>query len=233
MKTRITTVLATFVLSQIVVSNVFANDQNLILQQRIDSLETRLDSICLEQNEHIKLETEGSYSMGTGLFTSAKTGTYNYADLELGYMFITGNAPKVSLEEAYIGQRNDYRYGFSAGLQMYSDETVFMNDSTFYNSSGYGAFGKFNFASPVLMNYISFSCHLKTMYLLPSKDNDHNITENRMGWGYGYDVDFWITKRECATIGYSYETDTAFGQHKDDPIYPAKVRFAFGLKKFF
>ena len=71
------------------------------------------------------------------------------------------------------------------------------------------------------------------MYAIPTKDNDHKIRDNRMVFGYGYDIDFWVTESETASIGYTDESDTFFGGHKGDPIYPSKIRFVFCLKTFF
>ena len=70
------------------------------------------------------------------------------------------------------------------------------------------------------------------MYTIPSSGNDHNITDERIVLGYGNDIEFWIWENACVSVGYTDEQDTAFG-HKDDPIYPSKIRFVFGMKTFF
>lgn len=219
----------TFLLSILFLSNLYAQDNYTKLLQKIDSLEIRLEKIY----ENHPYATSDTVNWGTGLFGGGKTGTNYSMNLEIGYMFSTNKNPKVSLSGDYIGKRKDYRYGFSTGLQYFSNEPVFKNDVTFYRSTGYGAFGKFNFASPVLLNFISFSCHLKAMYTIPAKNNDHKIRDNRMVYGYGYDIEFWITENECATLGYTDESDSFLGGHKDDPIYPSKIRFVFGIKHFF
>ena len=221
--------IATLLFSIILLTNVFAQDNYTKLQQKVDSLEIQLKKVC---DSH-------PYAMGdtlnwaNGLFIGGKAGTNYSMNLEVGYMFKTGSNPGMSLGDDYIGKRKDYRWGFSAGMQYFSNEPVFKSDVTFYKSTGYGTYGKFNFGSPVLLNFISFSCHLKAMYTVPTKDNDHKIRDNRMVYGYGYDIDFWVTETECATLGYTDESDSFFGGHEDDPIYPSKIRFVFGLKMFF
>ena len=144
-----------------------------------------------------------------------------------------GRRPFSSSARDYIGDQKDYRYGVSAGVQTFSDESVFINDLTFYKSSGYGIFGKFNFGSPVLLNFMSFSGHIKAMYAVPGKSNDHNITEGRMVYGYGNDINFWLTDNSCVALGFTDERDSVFGTHKNDAIYPSKLRFVFGIKSFF
>ena len=70
------------------------------------------------------------------------------------------------------------------------------------------------------------------MYAIPT-DNDRNITDEKMVFGYGNDIEFWIWENACVSVGYTDEQDIAFGENKDNPIYPSKIRFVFGFKTFF
>ncbi len=224
----------------ILTSNLYAQDNYIKLQKKIVSLETRIDSletslekIFIEQANNNPYTKSEILNWGTGFFGAGKTGTNYTMNFELGYMFRIKKKPLASMSRYYIGKRKDYRFGISAGMQWFSNETVFKNDITFYRSTGYGAFGKFNFGSPVLLNFISFSGHLKVMYLVPSNDNDHNITDARMAYGYGNDIEFWLTENACVTLGYTDERDSVFGENKENPVYPSKVRFVLGFKTFF
>ena len=215
MKTKSTIIL---LFSIILLSNLYAEDNYKNLQQKIDSLETRLEKIDIEPVDNNPYATDDTLNWGTGFFIGGKAGTNYTMHLEVGYMFRTSKKPRASLSRDYIGKRKGKRFGISAGMQMFIDEPVFKNDATFYKSTGYGVFGKFNFGSPVLLNFISFSGHLKAMYTIPATDNDHNITDARMVYGYGSDIEFWLTENACVTLGYTDERDSFFGENKDDPI---------------
>ncbi|MBC8479734.1 MAG: hypothetical protein H8D46_04660 [FCB group bacterium] len=116
---------------------------------------------------------------------------------------------------------------------MFENEIVYHDDSTFHKSSGCGAFGKINFGSPILFNLVSFSWHVKAMYIEPESDSTHDITDGRMVFGYGNDIEFWLTKNSCATIGFTDERDTFSDDDLSDSLYPSKVRFVFGFKTYF
>lgn len=208
-----------------------------IYAQSLSDLQRDLDSLKLKLKEHElfnEMHARGrKLDWGSGFFMAGKTGAENSTNIELGYLWKTGSNPSVALSENYIGERSDYRYGFSIGAQYFKNDLVFKKDNEFYKSTAYSAFGKFHFASPVLLNFISFSCHLKAMYVDPTDNNKHKIRTGRMAYGFGYDVDFWLTETECASIGFTSESDTFINEHKDDSIYPSKIRFVFGYKMFF
>ncbi len=187
-------------------------------------------STAFAQTDHSAKQTA---AMGQGLFMGAKSGTDYMFNLELGYLWKTGENPGMALNENYIGERSDYRYGISAGVQYFKNEPVFASDVRFYRSTAYGPYLKLHFGSPVLMNFVSYTCHFKGMYTIPTGGNDHGISDKRMVFGYGYDVEFWVTESECASIGFTDESDSFFGSSIDDPIYPSKIRFVFGFKTFF
>ena len=230
MKTKSTLIV---ILSIILLSNLNAQDNYKELQQKIDSLETRLEKIYNKQADNNPNAAVDTLNWGTGFFVGGKTGSHYTMNLEIGYMFGLSKKPLASLSSDYIGKRKGYRLGISAGIQFFDDEPVFKNDVTFYKSSGYGVYGKFNYGSPILLNFISFSGHIKAMYTKPEFDNDHHITDGRMVYGFGNDIEFWLTENECVTIGYTDEGDSVFGENKNDQIFPSKIRFVFGLKMFF
>ncbi|MDP8208330.1 MAG: hypothetical protein P9L92_16815 [Candidatus Electryonea clarkiae] len=230
MKTRITMILF---ISILLLSNLYAEDNDTRLQARIDSLETRLAGIYMEQVDNNPYASGETRNWGSGYFVGAKAGANYTMNIEIGYMLKIKKNPLASLSREYIGGKTSYRLGLSAGMLMFMDEPVFKNDSTFYISNGYGPYGKINFGSPVLLNFISFAWHLKFMHTIPTTENDHNITEARMAYGYGNDIEFWLTENAVASIGFTDERDSMFGENKDDPIYPPKVRFVFGFKTFF
>lgn len=170
-------------------------------------------------------------NLGTGAYMNAISGTNYNLGLEIGYMWKTGDAPEMSLSTDYIGKRKDYRYGFALGGQYFKNEYILKNN-LFYNSKGTGIYTKAIFGSPVLLNFVSFGCHLKFMYVIPDGSSGHNIKRNRMVYGYGFDVEFWITEDENVTIGFTDESDAFFTDIKDS-IYPSEIRFVFGFKSFF
>ena len=122
-------------------SNVYAQDNYTKLQQKVDSLEIQLKKVC-DSHPYGMGDT---LNWGNGLFVGAKAGTNYSMNLEIGYMFKTGKNPGMSLNDDYIGKRKDYRWGFSVGAQYFSNEPVFKSDVTFYRSTGYGPYAKFNF----------------------------------------------------------------------------------------
>ena len=229
MKTRNLVVL---LIGIMLVSGLVAEENYTQMQERIDQLEAKLEKINVEEINNNPYTSGETFNWGTGWFGSAKTGTDYSMNFELGYM-LKIKKPFASLTREYVGNRNDYRIGFSAGAQYFENAVVYQNDTNFYKSSGCGIYGKLNFGSPVLLNFVSFSWHLKAMYTDPDKNNDHNITEARMVYGYGNDVEFWLTQNSCVTLGFTDERDTFFDEHKDDSIYPSKIRFVFGFKTFF
>ena len=224
---------ATVLVTIFLFSNAYAQDNLFKLQQKVDSLEVRLDIFQKQQLANNPYSNGDTLKWGTGFFLGGKSGSHYSLNLEAGYMWKTDDDPGMSLSTDYIGKRSDYRYGVGGGVHYFADEPVFKDDVTFYKSTAYGFFGKFNFASPVLLNFISFSCHLKGMYTIPTSDNDHNFRDKRMAYGYGYDIEFWVTEDECATLGFTDESDNAFEENDDDMIYPSKIRFVFGFKTFF
>jgi hypothetical protein len=230
MKTKSTIIILFCIL---LLSNLYAQDNYTKLLQKIDSLEIRLEKFCTEQVGNNPYSTGDALNWGTGFFAGAKTGSFYTMNLEIGYMFRLKKSPLAFFSRDYIGKRKDYRFGISAGVQMFENELVFKNAATIYTSSGYGVFGKFNFGSPVLLNFISFSWHLKAMYTVPTTDKSHNITEARMVYGYGNDIEFWLTENACASLGFTDERDSLFGENKNDRIYPSKIRFVLGFKTFF
>ena len=225
--------LVVLIIGILLVSTLAAEESSTNLQERIELLETKLEKIETEQirsNPYANGETE---DWGTGFFTTTKTGAVNSWNLELGYMFkVKGNAFGL-LSKDYISKRNSYRLGFSAGAQWFDKEMVYNNNSNFYNSAGYGFYGKFNVGSPILLNFMSFSGHLKAMYTIPEKDSAHNIEDSRMVYGFGNDVEFWLTKNSCVTVGYTEESDSVFEENENDRIYPSRIRFVFGFKSHF
>ena len=231
MKTKMRAILVLFGFA--LMSNLAAQDDYKMLQQKVDSLEAKLEKIYAEQFEINPYASGEALNWGTGFFGSAKAGSHYTMNLELGYMFGISKNPLAFFSRDYIGDRKDYRFGVSTGMQMFVDEPVYKNDVEFYKSTGYAPYLKVNFGSPVLFNFISFSWHLKAMYAIPTDDNDHTITDGRMAFGYGNDIEFWVTENSSVTIGFTDECDTFFGTNEIDPIYPSKIRFVFGFKTFF
>jgi hypothetical protein len=195
-----------------------------------NSVDDSVNDVQLANSPYLNGETS---NWGSGIFLGAKTGTEYTMNLEIGYMFKLNKNPLGWMSREYIEERKSYRIGLSAGIQMFNDELVFQDDLSFYRSNGYGVFGKINFGSPILLNFLSFSWHLKMMYTIPESGSGHNISDPRMVFGYGNDIEFWLTENACASIGFTDERDSMFGENKDDPIYPPRIRFVFGFKTFF
>ena len=217
--------------SILLLSNLYAQDNYKKLQQKVDSLETKLEEIYLKQITNNPYATGKTFDWGSGFFIGTKMGTHYTMNIEIGYIYKLRKNPFAFFSDDYIGKRKDYRLGISAGMQMFENELLLRDNLTAYQSSGYGAYMKLNFGSPVLLNFISFSGHIKAMYTSPDK-NPYN-TDNRMVLGYGNDIEFWLTDNECISIGYTDESDAYSGKKKKNQILPLKVRFVFGFKMFF
>ncbi len=109
MKTRNLVVL---LIGIMLVSGLVAEENYTQLQERIDLLEAKLETINVEKNNNPYSSGE-AFNWGTGWFGSAKTGTDYSMNFELGYM-LKIKKPFASLTREYVGNRNDYRIGFSA-----------------------------------------------------------------------------------------------------------------------
>jgi len=225
--------LVVLIIGIMLISTLTADESYAQLQEKIDLLEAKLEKINTEQIDNNPYANGITRNWGAGFLMSSKIGSANSLDLELGYMFKIKGGLFNLLFGDYIGQRNSGRMGISAGVQWFDKEIVYKNNSTFYKSSGYGFFGKFNVESPILLNLISFSGHIKAMYITPEKDADHNIEDSRMVFGFGNDLGFWLSKNSCVTIGYTEEGEWDFDDNKNDRIYPEKIRFVFGVKTYF
>lgn len=108
-----------------------------------------------------------------------------------------------------------------------------IDDTTSFNSDGSGFYGKINFGSPVLANFVSFSWHIKGMYAKPKSGNSRNLTAPRTVFGYGTDIEFWLTENTSASIGFTDEAEVLINVNEKDMIYPARFRIVFGVKTFF
>ena len=216
----------------ILYSNANAEDKYDTLQRKIDSLEARMTNIVngqvLNDSDHVKKVPE----WGTGFFAGAKTGTHYTVNLEAGYFFRKKRNSFAPLSREYIGKRNDYRFGISAGMQLVYKEPVHKGRSTFYTSTCFGPFMKLNFCSPVLLNFISISGHVKAMCAFPAENSRHTITDPRLVLGFGNDIEFWLSENACVTLGYTDECDIDIGGDTDGDLYPSKIRFVFGTKTF-
>ena len=230
MKTRSLVVLVIGILLMV---SLTAEENYSQLEEKVDSLETKLEEVYDSQIRNNPYANGETLDWGKGFFGSMKTGTDYTMNLELGYMFKLKKKPLEFLSSRYVDNRQSYRIGFSAGVQWFENEIVHNNKSGFYKSSGCGVYGKLNFGSPILLNFISFSWHLKAMYADPEEDSDHGIKDARMVYGFGNDLEFWLTKNSCVTVGFTDETDNLFCDDDKESIYPHKIRFAFGFKSFF
>jgi len=217
----------------LMMSNLTAKDNELTLKQRIDSLEIKLQEMYKHQMKNSPYTNGKAADWGKGVYFGTKMGTEYSFNLEMGYMWKCGSSPFSAFSRDYIGKEKSYRFGLGLGVQMFDDEPVHKNNAVFYQSSGYGPYMKLLFASPVLFNFISFSGHLKGMYTIPEENSRHNISRERWIFGFGNDLEFWLTEDECITIGYTDEGDTAIWDKKKDTIYPEKIRFVFGFKTHF
>jgi hypothetical protein len=221
-----------FVMIGILLSTLSADEGSTQLQERIDVIEAKLEKIEDEQIRNNPFANGETADWGSGCFLSSKTGTTNSWNIELGYMFnVKGNALGL-LSKEYISKKNSYRLGFSGGVQWFDKEIIYDDNSSFYSSSGYGFYGKFIAGSPILLNFMSFSGHIKAMHTIPD-NNSQNIEDSRMVYGFGNDVEFWLTKNSCVTLGYTEESDSVFDENENDRIYPSEIRFVFGFKSHF
>ncbi len=222
----------TLLFSIIVISSSYAANGYGTQWEVEGSYDNRSDEVSGEQDEY-SFSTSDAGEWGSGWFAGMKAGAVYTMNLELGYMYELKRNPMGGMSREYLGHKKNYRFGISVGAHMFENEIVFAGNSTIYESSGYGLYGKLNFGSPVLLNFLSFAWHLKAMYTIPEDGSDHGITDARMVYGYGNDIEFWLTENACISLGFTDERDSLFGENKDDRIYPSRIRFVFGFRTFF
>ncbi|TNE72854.1 hypothetical protein EP331_06195 [bacterium] len=194
------------------------------LKQEIQTLKTQLAPINSLSNSDLRDWGRGWYTLGTS------GATYQFG-LELGYMWKAYDDKDQPESDNIIGKNNAYRYGISFGADYFLNENVWKNGSLI-DSDGYMFYSKLNAASPLYLNILSFAGHLKFAYAKAFTNNKHGFDDARFVFGYGFDVEFRTSQKEQITIGFTDASDSFFSNRKDT-IFPQKVRFVFGFKRFF
>lgn len=190
------------------------------------------NTIAQTTEKNSSLNVSKPLNLGNGFYFANKMGTHYMMNGEVGYLWKTSSEPDLDLGDDYIGNRSDYRYGVSLGFQYFKNEPLRLNNQEF-QSKAYAPYVKFKFGSPVLLNFMSVSSHLKVLYAMPAENSKHGIKDENFAIGFGYDLEFWITENKAITIGYNDESDRMFAKNKKHSFYPEKVRFTFGFKSFF
>ena len=199
------------------------------LKQKIDLLETELAKIKIEKTENNPYATGEVLNWGTGKFASLHVRESVQA-IEFGYIGMS-KVPSFN-KNGYIGKNRGYRYGLSIGAQVFDytelrqdDDDNFEN----YHSDGNAWFARITGGSPVLLNFISATANFKVMYIDPDS-NIYDKTESEWGWGAGLDIEFWLVKSSCISLGWEQEYQATSSSEK---IIPPTHRFNFGIKAFF
>jgi hypothetical protein len=208
------------------------------LQARIDSLEVKLEKVIMDNVDASPFATGETLDWGTGWNTSALTAAENQWTIELGYMFgFRGWTPPWEVD--YIDHRRSYRLGVSAGFEYYRREGLLAKDNgDLYYSQGSVVALKLTWGTPVLLNFISGSAYLRGLWIFPLYDDGDTGREKSLaGVGLGSDLEFWIARDKCLTVGFKLEGDwdswVDEGKYGTDQVLPYRFRPQMGVRVFF
>jgi len=214
------------------------DEERLRLEARIDSLEVKLEKIIMENVDASPFATGETLNWGTGWNASFFTAAENQSAIEVGYTFgFPGWTPPWDRE--YIDSRRSYRLGISAGYQYYRREGPLAKDNgDLYYSQGSVLALKLSWGTPVLLNFISASANLRGLWIFPNYDDgDTGRDKSLFGIGLGSDLEFWIARDKCLTLGFKMEGDwdswTDEDQYGTDQVLPYRFRPQMGARVFF
>jgi hypothetical protein len=208
------------------------------LSQRLDSLEVKLEQIVRENVDNSPFATGETLNWGRGWFFGTSVASPNREGFEIGYMhgFRTWRPP---WENPYIGQRPGYRIGLSAGLEVLHDSGFLHKDNGEpYYASSLAPYIRVTYGSPVLLNFISATGYVQPMCLIPDlARGDSRSDKARAGLSIGTEMEFWIARDKCISLGYSMDgqLDQYFETKKwnQDTLLPHEFHTRAGVKAFF
>ena len=207
------------------------------LSQRLDSLEVKLEQVVRENVDNNTFATGETLNWGRGWFFETSVASPNREGYEIGYMygFHTWRPP---WEHVYIGQRPGYRIGLSSGLEVLHDSGVLHRDNGDpYYVSSLAPFIKVSYGSPVLLNFVSATGFVQPLCLIPDiAQGDSRSDKPRAGLSIGAEMEFWIARDKCFTLGYSLDgqLNQYFDRRKwnEDTLLPHEYHTRAGVKVF-
>ena len=170
-----------------------------------ERLEARLERIYIETVDNSPYATGETLDWGSGPFFGMNLYAPNLYEFEVGYKF---NLRKQSLpwQRSYVGKRREMKWGVALGVMHYYDEPVYDPDpATLHESSAFGPYMKLVYGSPVLLNFISTTSHLKVMYLSRLDIAGEGFADHDWGMGIGGNLNFWLYENMCLNLGLSTE----------------------------
>lgn len=208
------------------------------LSQRLDSLEVKVEQIVRENTDNNPFATGETLDWGRGWFSQTSVASPNREGLEIGYMhgFRTWRPP---WEHPYIGQRAGYRMGLSIGAEVLHDSGILHKDNGDpYYVESFAPYLKVSYGSPVLLNFISATGFVQPMCIIPNlARGDSSNDDPRAGLSIGAEMEFWIARDKCFTLGYSMDgqLNQFFERRKwnEDTLLPHEYHTRAGVKVFF
>ena len=208
------------------------------LSRRLDSLEVKVERIIIEQMDASPFATGETLSWGKGWYFGATVSSPNQSLVELGHVFgFRGWRPP--WEPEYLDRRRGYRVGLSAGFQSFQDAGLLRDDAgDRYYVDGIAPFLKLSWGTPVLLNFISTSTFLRPSLIFPFyEDGDSRDDHPLAGLALGADLEFWIARNKCITLGYMMEgqLNRWFRNREwdEDTVMPLEYRPRAGVRVFF
>ena len=157
------------------------------LKERIYLLETKLEKLNIELHEVNPLITDATKNWGKGLYL--KSDIYNYSSIvsaEIGYNFILR---KKNIQKVHWTNSHGLVIGFMSDLQKFEEGNKSIKIFPFH-----AVYTKFTLNTPIFNNFIGFSLSQKFIYNYSSG--------NKWYLGGGIDINFWIHKKTCITLGF-------------------------------
>jgi hypothetical protein len=208
------------------------------LSQRLDSLEVKVEQIVRENVDNSPFATGETLDWGRGWFFGTSIASPNREGLEIGYMygFHTWRPPWA---HAWIGKRPGYRMGLSAGLETLQGSGLLHKDNgDLYYVSSVAPFIKVSYGSPVLLNFVSATGFVQPMCLIPDlARGDSRSDKPRAGLSIGAEMEFWIARDKCISLGYSQDAQldqfSELRKWNQDTLLPYESHSRAGVKVFF
>ena len=160
------------------------------LQERVDLLETRLEKFKIEIQEINPLITDAAKDWGKGFYLGSKLdNNTSVLSAEAGYNF---DMHKKNTKKVPWINRVGFVIGFMSNELNSGEENNTIKIFPFH-----AVYTKISLNTPIFVNFISLSLNQKFTYKYSSGNTWYT--------GAGIDINFWIHRRTCITLGFISE----------------------------
>ncbi|MFX0140263.1 MAG: hypothetical protein ACFFDN_41870 [Candidatus Hodarchaeota archaeon] len=185
------------------------------LKERIDLLETKLEKLKIEMQEINPLITDVTKNWGKGFYLGSRIDNYPTTySAEVGYNF--------NLQKKKMPWIN--RLGLVIGF-MANQQKIEKEKKSIYIFPFHAFYTKLTLSTPIYINFIGLSLSQKFIYDYSSGDK----------WylGGGIDINFWIHRRTCITLGFFGEPRIFQNDNNDAQSDDILGKTQLGIKWFF